>query len=279
MSIELQTGTEVLVSDSSDAELYAAMWGDENYILKKPLELSMADPNTLVIGEGTGLQNGRHIRFKGSTELTIPSGIQAQKRSNVAVVRTTVTRDENTMETITHSEGLVLTGEPTLDGEPTDPEWIKGNLLAGDTIADMPIARVVTDGINVRDPEPMFETLVSEKEFRESQSHIEIHKSSNDHCTLVINKATRIAIATLSDYLSTTSGYNDFPFDVNIADCFPIQGTELFNSWSDWDSNAKQVITGWIGVRRQKDNPEKLLIQTYVSCTRYSISTQIAWMF
>ena len=155
MSIELQTGTECLISDSSDAELYAAFEGDGNYILRKPLDLTMSSTNTLIIGPGTGLQNGRHIRFKGTTEVTIPSGVQAEKRSNIVVVRTTISRDEDTMETLTHSEAMVLTGKSTMDGEPTDPEWIEGNLLDGDTIADFPIARVVTDGINVREPEPL----------------------------------------------------------------------------------------------------------------------------
>lgn len=170
MSIELQTGTECLISDSSDAELYAAFEGDGNYILRKPLDLTMSSTNTLIIGPGTGLQNGRHIRFKGTTEVTIPSGVQAEKRSNIVVVRTTISRDEDTMETLTHSEAMVLTGKSTMDGEPTDPEWIEGNLLDGDTIADFPIARVVTDGINVREPEPLYNVLASAADFRDSQS-------------------------------------------------------------------------------------------------------------
>jgi len=177
MSIELQKGTECLISDSSDAELYAAFEGDGNYILRKPLDLTMSSTNTLIIGPGTGLQNGRHIRFKGTTEVTIPSGVQAEKRSNIVVVRTTISRDEDTMETLTHSEAMVLTGKSTMDGEPTDPEWIEGNLLDGDTIADFPIARVVTDGINVREPEPLYNVLASAADFRDSQSRKPIIKT------------------------------------------------------------------------------------------------------
>ena len=74
MSIELQTGNQVDVTSSSDAELYAGMFGDGNYVIREPLELKMEDANTLSIGTGNALQNGRHIRFKGSTEFTIPSG-------------------------------------------------------------------------------------------------------------------------------------------------------------------------------------------------------------
>lgn len=170
MSVELQTGTECLVSDASDAELYAGIQGAGNYILRKPLELSMIDSNTLSVGAGTGLQNGRHIRFKGTTEFSIPSGVQAQKRSNIAVVRTTISRDESTMKTLTHSEPIVLSGEPVAEGDPGDPAWIEGDLLAGDTVADFPIARVVTDGINVGEPEPLFDVLQSAKDRWDSQS-------------------------------------------------------------------------------------------------------------
>ena len=169
MSVELQTGTECLVSDASDAELYAGIQGAGNYILRKPLELSMIDSNTLSVGAGTGLQNGRHIRFKGTTEFSIPSGVQAQKRSNIAVVRTTISRDESTMKTLTHSEPIVLSGEPVAEGDPVDPAWIEGDLLAGDTVADFPIARVVTDGINVGEPEPLFDVLQSAKDRWDSQ--------------------------------------------------------------------------------------------------------------
>ena len=237
MSIELQTGTECLISDSSDAELYAAFEGDGNYILRKPLDLTMSSTNTLIIGPGTGLQNGRHIRFKGTTEVTIPSGVQAEKRSNIVVVRTTISRDEDTMETLTHSEAMVLTGKSTMDGEPTDPEWIEGNLLDGDTIADFPIARVVTDGINVREPEPLYNVLASAADFRDSQYQpTEIGKTSSttyrdigsvgNHAyyilqcmysssprvlaTTVIPRANMIGVSSSDHAHSCSLGYDDF---------------------------------------------------------------------
>ena len=192
MSVELQTGTECLVSDASDAELYAGIQGAGNYILRKPLELSMIDSNTLSVGAGTGLQNGRHIRFKGTTEFSIPSGVQAQKRSNIAVVRTTISRDESTMKTLTHSEPIVLSGEPVAEGDPVDPAWIEGDLLAGDTVADFPIARVVTDGINVGEPEPLFDVLQSAKDRWDSQSQmLEIIE--------VGSKITKIGVIGLND--------------------------------------------------------------------------------
>ena len=216
MSVELQTGTECLVSDASDAELYAGIQGAGNYILRKPLELSMIDSNTLSVGAGTGLQNGRHIRFKGTTEFSIPSGVQAQKRSNIAVVRTTISRDESTMKTLTHSEPIVLSGEPVAEGDPVDPAWIEGDLLAGDTVADFPIARVVTDGINVGEPEPLFDVLQSAKDRWDSQFHLVKEKvvtgSTNVYGNLSLGlKASEITIVQAFTHIKNVlvHAYND----------------------------------------------------------------------
>lgn len=195
MSIELQTGNQVDVTSSSDAELYAGMFGEENYILRTPLELKMENPNTLSIGPGNALQNGRHIRLKGVTELTIPSGIQAQKRSHIAVIRTTITRDDETMVTVEKSEGIVLSGEPTMDGSPEDPQWIEGNLLKGDTIADFPIAKVVTDGINAGDPTPMYELMSS-------------HVKAWDSLSRSVNGLTDRNYPFVTDLRSAQIGYN-----------------------------------------------------------------------
>ncbi len=170
MSIELQTGNMNEVSSASDSELYAALFGEGDYIVRHRLDAEMVDSNTLSVGSGNAIQNGRHIRLKGSTEFVIPSGVQAQKRSNLAVLRTTVTRDEETMQTVEETVPLVLSGEPTMDGSPVDPDVIEGNLLEGDTIADFPLFRVVTDGINAGEPEPLYDFVASETEFRDSLS-------------------------------------------------------------------------------------------------------------
>lgn len=170
MTVELQTGNLNEVTSASDAELYAGMAGSDSYVIRGPLEAKMSDSNTLSVGPGNILQNGRHIRLKGETNFTIPSGVQAQKRSNIAIIRTTITRDDETMQTIEKSEEMVLSGEPTLDGNPEDPELITGDLLAGDTIADFPLYRVVTDGINALDPVPLYNVLQSAAELRDSIS-------------------------------------------------------------------------------------------------------------
>lgn len=196
MSIELQTGNMNEVSSASDSELYAALFGEGSYIVRHRLDAEMVDSNTLSVGSGNAIQNGRHIRLKGSTEFVIPSGVQAQKRSNLAVLRTTVTRDEETMQTVEETVPLVLSGEPTMDGSPVDPDVIEGNLLEGDTIADFPLFRVVTDGINAGEPEPLYDFVASETEFRDSLSQ-SVETYANGSVCVTVNPASRTAIASI----------------------------------------------------------------------------------
>lgn len=170
MTVSIETSANHQVSDASDAELYAGFVGSGNVVLARPLELTLSNANTLQVGEGTLLQNGRHIRLKGETEFTIPTGIQAQKRSNIALIRTTIARDDSNMSTTVTSVPMVLSGEATATGTPTDPELITGNLLEGDTVADFPIARVITDGINALDPEPLYVVQPSAKDSWDSIS-------------------------------------------------------------------------------------------------------------
>ncbi len=209
MTVELQTGNQVDVTSSSDAELYAGFAGGGSYVIREPLQIKLEDSNTLSVGSGNVLQNGRHIRLKGSTDFTIPSGIQAQKRSHIAVIRTTITRDDETMETLEKSEPLVLSGEPVMDGTPEDPAWIEGNLLAGDTIADFPLARVVTDGINALEPEPLYDVMASAAEFQAAE------KERWDSISQAVGKAPRIAGAHI-DVSTDSNGYVTIPHGLGV---------------------------------------------------------------
>lgn len=97
MTVDLTTGNQSVVTSTADAEIYAGIHGEDNYCMRTPPEASMPNANTLMVGPANFSQNGHQIRLKGNTEFTIPTGVQAQKRSNLCILRTTKTRDEETM--------------------------------------------------------------------------------------------------------------------------------------------------------------------------------------
>ena len=173
MSVELVTGYYGVdsggkpkrhVSSAEDGARQAGTVGTGMYVLStgSKLSASMENANTLVVADGDVVMNGRHVSLPDATSFTIPTGVQGQKVSNIAVLRYEKAADS--VESVTP---LVLTGEPST-GEPTDPEYNSGSILDGDSPVDMPLYRVVTDGINAGEPEAMFESIPSLSSLRDS---------------------------------------------------------------------------------------------------------------
>ena len=175
MSVELVTGYYGVgeggepkrhVSSAEDGARQAGTVGLGSYVLSTGSKLSatMEDANTLVVADGDAIMNGRHVSLPDPTSFTIPTGVQGQKVSNIAVLRYSKAADS--VESVTP---VVLTGEPSADA-PTDPDLSEGSILDGDSPVDMPLYRVVTDGINAGDPEPLFETIPTIDSLRDSVS-------------------------------------------------------------------------------------------------------------
>lgn len=165
MSVELVTGYSGVgsdgepnrhVSSAEDGARQAGTVGLGCYVLStgSKLSASMEDANTLVVADGDAIMYGRHVSMPDPTSFTIPTGVQGQKVSNLAVLRYEV--GSKSVESVTP---LVLTGEPST-GAPTDPEYNDGSILDGDSPVDFPLYRVVTDGINAEDPVPLFGVIM-----------------------------------------------------------------------------------------------------------------------
>lgn len=175
MSVELVTGYYGVgedgepkrhVSSAEDGARQAGTLGLGSYVLSTGSKLSatMEDANTLVVADGDVMMNGRHVSLPDPTSFTIPTGVHGQKVSNLAVLRYEKAADS--VESVTP---VVLTGEPSADA-PTDPAHNEGSILDGDSPVDFPLYRVVTDGINAGDPEPLFDVLMSMADLRDSVS-------------------------------------------------------------------------------------------------------------
>ena len=165
MSAELVTGYSGVdssgepnrhVSSAEDGARQAGTLGLGCYVLStgSKLSASMEDANTLVVADGDAMINGRHVSLPDPTSFTIPTGVQGQKVSNLAVLRYEVGADS--VESVTP---VVITGEPSAES-PADPAHNDGSILEGASTVDFPLYRVVTDGINAGDPEPLFDVLM-----------------------------------------------------------------------------------------------------------------------
>lgn len=164
------------VSSADDGTIYAGIAGNECYVtgVGDKLSCTMQGANTALVGTGVGIMYGRAFRVAMPEEVTIQSGTQSQRRHDVICAHFTTSSEG-------HESGelVVLKGTPTSGQEAEDPEIPSGDILEGATEAYMPLWRIPLDGINVGEPEAMFDVLMSMSELqgeiaevRDSVSHV-----------------------------------------------------------------------------------------------------------
>ena len=156
--------------DSADmGEAFAGIVGKGRYILDtgEGMACSMADSNTLTVGTGSMLMDGRIVRNEMAATFKIANGTQGQYRHDLACLRYTLDRSNDSIESV---EQVVLQGMPaTTASEAKDPEYEAGDILSGDLSATVPIARVKLDNLTPT-CEAMLGSVTSLKSIGESVS-------------------------------------------------------------------------------------------------------------
>lgn len=134
----------------------AGMFGQGEYVMENGEQLSAAiiTNNLIRISDGDIVMQGRHITIaKGAyEEVQIANGLAGMNRNDLIVVR--YSKDSTTG--IEDARLLVIQGVST-EGAAQDPEYQQGDILAGDLEADMPLYRIRLSGLNVEEPECLFE--------------------------------------------------------------------------------------------------------------------------
>lgn len=158
MAVKLVTGysgTEHVTS-SDDGARQAGTVGTGMYVLETvedPLAATLENANTVTVGPGDALVNGRHVRLTGSTTFAVPVGTQGMQTSNLLVLRYSVSEDGTEK-----AEAVTLTGDPAAS-DPQDPALATGSIIDGDSPVDMALYRVVTTGIESAQPVRLFSTI------------------------------------------------------------------------------------------------------------------------
>lgn len=164
------------VSSADDGTIYAGIAGNECYVtgVGDKLSCTMQGANTALVGTGVGIMYGRAFRVAMPEEVTIQSGTQSQRRHDVICAHFTTSSEG-------HESGelVVLKGTPTSGQEAEDPEIPSGDILEGATEAYMPLWRIPLDGINVGEPEAMFDVLMSMSELQGEIAEVRDSVSQN----------------------------------------------------------------------------------------------------
>lgn len=140
---------------SADQGAYnAGVIGSGKYVLSTGSQFAaeIVSNNLIKIRDGNLINQGRHmnIAVNDYEEVQIDNGIQGMKRNDLIVMRYT----RNVETDIETAQIKVLKGVSSENA--SDPEYVTGDILNGDTEDDFLLYRVKLDGISLEGIEPLF---------------------------------------------------------------------------------------------------------------------------
>lgn len=152
--IDGYTGEPNIYADDI-GEYNISVFGEQDCVLPvgNKLAYTLVSNNEIKIKDGIFLTQGRRGLIKRNTTETarIENGSQGMKRHDLIVIEYS---KENATTKEKHSL-KVIKGTPAAQAE--DPAVRTGNIRNGDSIHQMPLYRVVIDGLNVTKVEKMFD--------------------------------------------------------------------------------------------------------------------------
>lgn len=148
------TGKAHIFSEQ-DIDVNIGIVGEGSYVLQTgmQLEAEVSSNNEIKIRDGVLMHQGCTASIKKNTydSLTIINGSQGMKRIDLIVARYERNQD-NGAESI----GLkVIQGTPA-ESNPAVPSHITGDIQSGDAVADMPMYKIIIDGLNITEVQKVY---------------------------------------------------------------------------------------------------------------------------
>lgn len=202
MSIELVTGHAGRNHvDSEDVgAFYAGVVGKGRYALDvgENLAVTMSDANTVRIGTGLFVMDGRYVRVKDAESVKVANGAQAAYRKDLVVCTYTRDPSNGNVEGVAVS---VLQGKAApKESDANVPTFEKGDILNGDLKATVALAEVDLAGLTPT-ARLLMPNVASLKTLGESVSQDLLHRPT---CAL-----TATVPGWHGDAIVTTNQFND----------------------------------------------------------------------
>lgn len=160
MSMRIITGSTgtTHVTSNNDGEFNQGIFGDGLVVfdIGEGLSATLVDNNTITIGDGDLIMQGRHALIEpGTTEtVNIDTGAIGVNRNDLIVA-------EYEMDMNTGHESItlqVVKGTET-SGTAQDPDYTEGDIRTGDELVQMPLYRVKIEGISIAEIVPLFKAV------------------------------------------------------------------------------------------------------------------------
>ncbi|MCF2555744.1 hypothetical protein [Faecalicatena contorta] len=142
-----------------DRDINIGFSGADSYVLNNGMKLAaeISSNNEIKIRDGLLIHQGCAASITKNTydSIQIANGSQGMQRIDLIVAR--YKKNENSK--VESLELLALQGTPA-EANPTAPEYIIGDIQAGDVVADMPLYEVHLEGLNIVEIVPLFNVLM-----------------------------------------------------------------------------------------------------------------------
>ena len=165
------------VTSEQDRDVNIGVVGEGSYVLQTGMQLAaeVSSNNEIKIRDGVLMHQGCTASIKKNTydSLAIINGSQGMKRVDLIVARYEKNQD-NGIESL---DLKVIQGVPA-ETDPIVPEYTVGDIQAGDCVADMPLYKVIIDGLNITEVKKVFEIVGSNKDLSEQLSNIKYKRFS-----------------------------------------------------------------------------------------------------
>jgi hypothetical protein len=146
------------IKSADEGAFNASFFGDGQYIteLGNQFEGSIINNNTVRISDGDGLMYGRHFRIEPNTyeDLTITTGTAGKNRIDLICM----TYEKNPDDETERCYLQVIKGTEA-DGTPSVPEYTNGNIIEGASFNQMPLYKVIIEGVVLSRIERLFATI------------------------------------------------------------------------------------------------------------------------
>lgn len=143
------------ISSEQDRDINIGIVGEGSYVLATGLRMEpeVQTGNEVRIKDGVIMHQGCAASIKKNTydSVMIANGSQGMKRIDLIVARY-----QRNAETNIESMNLVVIQGTPAETDPVVPEYVSGDIQAGDTVADMPMYKVHLDGLNITSIEKVF---------------------------------------------------------------------------------------------------------------------------
>lgn len=148
---------------SADAGLYnAGLVGDEYVVLNTGtnFECSIGDANTLIIGSGDLVMQGRHISIPSGEDVELSINNCSESKSRIDTIVMRYLKDAETG--IESAELAVVRGTEVVSGEsPEPPELTHGNIFSGASVDEMPLYNITISSMIISEISALFSPLIS----------------------------------------------------------------------------------------------------------------------